>query len=62
MALFRMFAISLISTIKVDCPVESESDAPTLVNILSVKQMLACFAGTKEPICAIRVMSATCLI
>lgn len=58
-ALFKMFAISLISTMNVLWPVERLSDAPTRVKILSVMQILAAFAGTNDPKCAISVISAT---
>ena len=44
---------SVISTINVDSPSEILSDAPTRVNILSTKPILALSAGTKHPICAI---------
>ena len=58
----RMLATSFISTIKVDCPLARSSDAPTRVKIRSQMEMSACFAGTKEPMEAIKVMSATCRI
>ena len=38
------------------------SDAPTLVKILSTTPMCADVAGTNEPIWAINVINATCLI
>ena len=43
---------------KVDWPEARSSDAPILVNTRSTMPMVADFAGTKEPICAIRTMSA----
>ena len=51
-------AISFISTMKVDWPEARSSDAPILVNTRSTTPMVALFAGTKEPICAMRTMSA----
>lgn len=42
--------------------IAKSSDAPTLVNILSTTPIVAELAGTKLPICAINVISATCLI
>ena len=56
-----IFAASLISTIKVLSPTEMLSDAPTRVKILSTMPTRAESAGTNEPICAIKVMSAVCL-
>ena len=53
---------SIISTINVLCPMLKSSDAPTLVNILSTTPTLHELAGTKDPICAIRQIKATCLI
>ena len=61
-AFFKMWLTSVISSINVLCPDEISSDAPTLVKILSTIPILADFAGTKLPICAIRVISATCRI
>ena len=40
-ALLRISATSLISTIKVDCPEARSSDAPTRVKMLSAMQMSA---------------------
>ena len=45
----KIFATSVISTMKVLCPDARSSDAPTLVKILSDKPMSALLAGTKEP-------------
>ena len=59
-ALFRMFAVSFISTMNVEFPRVSSSLAPTRVKIRSTTPILASFAGTKLPICAIRAVSATC--
>jgi len=61
-ALRRILATSVISTINVDCPEARSSDAPTLVNILSTIHILAESAGTKLPVCAIRTIRAVCLI
>ena len=58
-AFFRISETSLISTINVLCPAVKSSDAPTLVKILSTTDIFAKFAGTNEPICAIRVIIAT---
>ena len=57
-ASFKMVATSFISTIKVDWPVARSSDAPTRVKMASTTPMCACRAGTKEPICANKVISA----
>ena len=61
-ALFKIFAVSFISTMKVELPFASSSLAPTLLKILSTIPILQVFAGTKQPICAIRQISATCLM
>jgi hypothetical protein len=45
--LFKIFATSCISTIKVDCPKNKLSLAQTLEKILSVRGILAFLAGTK---------------
>ncbi len=58
-AWWRMLAVSVISTMKVDSPRASMSDAPTRVKMRSVSPMVADAAGTKQPACAIRVISAT---
>ena len=47
MALCKILAVSAISTIKVDSPIEILSEAPTLVNILSTIPILTLSAGTK---------------
>src|SRR5665213_176936 len=44
-ALLRMFAVSLISTMKVDCPDARSSCAPTLVKIRSTRPIRALSAG-----------------
>ena len=58
-AYFKMEATSAISTIKVDWPDAKSSLAPILVNTRSTRPIRALRAGTKEPIWAIRTMSAT---
>ena len=62
MQLLRIFAVSFISTIKVEFPRANSSPAPTLEKIRSTKLNLQAFAGTAEPTWAIRVIKATCLI
>ena len=57
-AFLRMFATSLISTMKVLCPLARSSEAPTLVKIRSTTPISAFLAGTKLPICAISTISA----
>ena len=47
---FKINAVSFISTIKVDCPNDKSSTAPTRVNILSTIPILAAAHGTKLPI------------
>ena len=61
-ALLIMFAVSVISTIKVDCPRISSSDAPTRVNMRSTRPIVASLAGMNEPTCAIRTSRAVCLM
>ncbi len=53
-----ILAVSFISTMKVDSPPLKLSEAPTRVNILSVRGIIAAAAGTKDPIWAIKVMIA----
>ena len=57
-----MCAISFISTMNVDWPLAKSSDAPTRVKMRSTVLIFALSAGTKLPMCAISVMSATCRI
>ena len=59
--LFKILAVSFISTINVDSPEEILSDAPTRVNILSTNPIVTDSAGTKLPICAINTIKAVCL-
>ena len=54
----RILATSVISTIKVLCPLARSSDAPTRVKIRSTIPMFALSAGTKLPICAISTIRA----
>ena len=61
-AFFKMAATSLISTMKVDCPADRSSEAPTRVKMLSTIPTVALSAGTKQPICAISTISAVCRI
>ena len=56
-ALRRMLAVSIISTMKVEMPRERRSLAPTRVKMRSTTPMWADSAGTKEPICAMSTMS-----
>ena len=56
----RMLATSVISTINVLWPDARSSDAPTRVNIRSTMPILAFWAGTKLPICAMSTMRAVC--
>ena len=58
--LLRMLADSSISTMKVDSPCEMLSEAPTRVKILSTTPIWADLAGTNDPICAMRIISAVC--
>ena len=51
-ALFSMWATSIISIMNVERPRLISSDAPTLVKILSTSPTWALLAGTKEPACA----------
>ena len=57
-AWWRMLAVSVISTMKVDSPRANMSDAPTRVKMRSVRPITASVAGTNDPACAISVISA----
>ncbi|MNV26892.1 hypothetical protein D3C71_1180220 [compost metagenome] len=57
-ALLRMLAVSVISTIKVERPEARSSDAPMRVKMRSMGPMRALSAGTKAPIWASSTMSA----
>ncbi len=59
MALWRMLAVSVISTMNVLWPRLSSSVAPTRANNRSTTPILARFAGTNPPICASTTASAT---
>ena len=54
----KMFAVSDISTINVDCPEARSSEAPTRVKMRSQTPTRALSAGTNEPTWAMSVMSA----
>ena len=56
-----MWAVSVISTRKVDSPRARLSLAPTRQKILSTIPMRALWQGTKLPVCARSAMSAFCL-
>ena len=56
----RMLAVSCISTMKVDCPRAMLSDAPTRAKMRSTIGSFAVRAGTNDPACASRQMSAVC--
>ena len=58
----RMDATSVISTMNVLWSKMRLSLAPTRVKMRSVSGIFASFAGTKQPRCAIKTMSATCRI
>ena len=49
-AFLKILATSVISTIKVLCPLARSSEAPTLVKIRSTMPIFAEDAGTKLPI------------
>ena len=59
-AVCRMWAVSCISTMKVDWPRAMLSDAPTRAKMRSTSGTFASRAGTNEPACAIRHTSAVC--
>src|ERR1022692_828274 len=58
-ALFRMLAVSFISTMNVEFPLARSSLAPTREKILSTMPNRQEDAGTHDPTCAMRTMSAT---
>ena len=58
MAVLRMRAVSVISTMNVLWPRDSSSLAPTRAKMRSATPIVARRAGTKLPICAISVSSA----
>ena len=57
-AVFRMTAVSVISTMKVERPRARLSDAPMRVKTRSTSGSSADSAGTNEPICARIAISA----
>ena len=59
-AVLRMLAVSIISTMNVLSPRTRLSEAPTRVKMRSTTPTRTAAAGTKLPIWAISVMSATC--
>src|ERR1051326_547732 len=59
-AVLRITAVSVISTMKVDRPRDKLSDAPMRVKMRSITGRLADSAGTYDPICAITAISAAC--
>ena len=58
-ALCRMLAVSVISTMKVERPPARSSPAPMRVKIRSIGPSTALLAGTKLPMCASSAISAT---
>ena len=58
-AVLRIRAVSVISTMNVLWPRDNSSLAPTRAKMRSAMPIVACLAGTKLPICAISVISAT---
>ena len=59
-ALFRIVAVSFISTMKVERPPARSSAAPMRVKIWSIGPSRAARAGTNAPTCAMSAISATC--
>ena len=59
-AVLRMAAVSVISTMKVERPRARLSEAPMRVKMRSTIERRARVAGTNEPICAISTISAVC--
>jgi hypothetical protein len=57
-----MFAISSISTMKVEADRPMSSEEPMRVKIRSTTPMRASLAGTKDPICARSTRAAVCRI
>ena len=58
-ALRRILATSVISTMKVLCPLARSSEAPTLVKMRSHMPISASWAGTKLPSWAMSTIRAT---
>ena len=61
-ALCKIVAVSIISTIKVECPADKSSFAPMRVKIRSNWPMVADCAGIKEPMWANKIIKAFCRI
>ena len=59
-AVLRITAVSVISTMKVERPRARLSEAPMRVKMRSIKGRLADSAGTNDPICARIAISAAC--
>ena len=59
-AVFRIAAVSVISTIKVERPRARLSDAPMRVKMRSIRPSRAERAGTNDPICASNTIRAAC--
>ena len=59
-AVFRITAVSVISTMKVERPRARLSEAPMRVKMRSMMGRSAASAGTNEPIWARMAMSAAC--
>ncbi len=55
-----MEEVSSISAMKVDIPRSWLSPAPTRTRMASTMEIVAELAGTKQPICAINTIMATC--
>ena len=62
LALFKIAAASVISTMKVERPPARSSLEPIRVMIASILPSAADFAGTNEPVCASKTICATCRI
>ncbi len=60
LALLRMFAVSVISSMNVERPPARSSEAPMRVKMRSSGPSTARCAGTKQPMCARMTMSAVC--
>ena len=58
LALFKIVAVSSISTIKVERPEARSSEAPILVKMRSISPMIASLAGTNEPMRAMIAIKA----
>lgn len=54
-----MFAVSIISAMKVETPLRWQSPAPTRAKMASTMDIVADEAATKHPTCAIRTATPT---